>query len=76
MKIIYLYIGLELNHEDFYFENLLKIEFGGGVRMIRKKGKLPNNKLVSVKYGLEYGKDELEMAHFTEHELGTCVVCR
>ena len=32
--------------------------------MIRKKGKLPNNKLFSVKYGLEYGDDELEMATF------------
>ena len=65
MKIIYLYIGLELNHEDFYFASALAIEFGGGVRMIRKKGKLPNNKLVSVKYGLEYGKDELEMSPFS-----------
>ena len=25
----------------------------------RKKGKLPNRKLFSVKYGLEYGSDEL-----------------
>ena len=42
--------------------------------MIRKKGKLPNNRLFSVKYGLEYGKDELEMAYIPQHDLGTCVV--
>ena len=66
------WVGIE--SRGFLFASALAIEFGGGVRMIRKKGKLPNNKLVSVKYGLEYGKDELEMAHFPEHELGTCVV--
>ena len=48
--------------------------FGGGVRMIRKKGKLPNSRLFSVKYGLEYGKDELEMIHIPQHDLGTCVI--
>ena len=42
--------------------------------MIRKKGKLPNSRLFSVKYGLEYGKDELEMAYIPQHDLGTCVI--
>ena len=60
MKIIYLYIGLELNHEDFIFIN--QIEFGGGVRMIEKVNYQTINQF--VKYGLEYGKDELEMAIF------------
>ena len=39
-----------------------------------KKGKLPNKRLFSVKYGLEYGKDELQIAYLPEHDLGTCVV--
>ena len=42
--------------------------------MIRKKGKLPNSRLFSVKYGLEYGKDELEMVYIPQHDLGTCVI--
>ena len=48
--------------------------YGGGVRIVRKKGKLPNNRLFSVKYGLEYGKDELQMAYLPQHDLGTCVL--
>ena len=42
--------------------------------MIRKKGKLPNNRLFSVKYGLEYGNDELEDAYLPQHDLGSCVI--
>ena len=42
--------------------------------MIRKKGKLPNGRTFSVKYGLEYGKDELEMKYIPQHDLGTCVI--
>jgi adenine phosphoribosyltransferase len=30
--------------------------------------------LFSVKYGLEYGSDELEMAHISTHDKGTCVI--
>ena len=66
------WVGIE--SRGFLFASALAFHFGGGVRMIRKKGKLPNTRTFSVKYGLEYGKDELEMAYLPEHDLGTCVV--
>ena len=66
------WVGIE--SRGFLFASALAQRFGGGVRMIRKKGKLPNNRLFSVQYGLEYGKDELEMAYIPQHDLGTCVV--
>jgi len=66
------WVGIE--SRGFLFASALALEFGGGVRMIRKKGKLPNNGLFSVSYGLEYGKDELEMAYIPQHDLGSCVV--
>ena len=66
------WVGIE--SRGFLFASALALEFGGGVRMIRKKGKLPNGRTFSVKYGLEYGKDELEMAYIPQHDLGTCVI--
>jgi adenine phosphoribosyltransferase len=48
--------------------------FGGGVRLIRKKGKLGNNQLMSVDYGLEYGKDSFEMAYLPQFDLGKVVI--
>ena len=66
------WVGIE--SRGFLFASALAVEFGGGVRMIRKKGKLPNNRKFSVSYGLEYGKDELEIAYIPQHDLGTCVV--
>ena len=39
----YLHIGLELNHEDLFLHT--SKEFGGGVKLIRKPGKLPNKKV-------------------------------
>ena len=66
------WVGIE--SRGFLFASALALEFGGGVRMIRKKGKLPNGRTFSVKYGLEYGKDELEMAYLPQHDLGTCVI--
>ena len=56
------WVGIE--SRGFLFFPIFYFHFGGGVRMIRKKGKLPNNRKFSVKYGLEYGKDELEMHIF------------
>jgi len=66
------WVGIE--SRGFLFASALALEFGGGVRMIRKKGKLPNRKKISVSYGLEYGKDELEIGYIPQHDLGTCVV--
>jgi adenine phosphoribosyltransferase len=66
------WVGIE--SRGFLFASALALVYGGGVRIVRKKGKLPNNRLFSVKYGLEYGKDELEMAYLPEHDLGTCVL--
>ena len=66
------WVGVE--SRGFLFAAALSHQFGGGIRIIRKKGKLPNRSLFSVKYGLEYGSDELEMAHISTHDKGTCVI--
>tara|TARA_B100000925_G_scaffold223941_1_gene172516 strand:- start:927 stop:1424 length:498 start_codon:yes stop_codon:yes gene_type:complete len=66
------WVGIE--SRGFLFASALAFHFGGGVRMVRKKGKLPNNRLLSVSYGLEYGKDELEMAYIPQHDAGSCVI--
>lgn len=66
------WVGIE--SRGFLFASALAYQFGGGIRIIRKKGKLPNRSLFSVKYGLEYGSDELEMAHISTHNKGTCVI--
>jgi len=54
---------IALESRGFLFASALSMLFGGGVRLIRKKGKLGNTKLLSVDYGLEYGKDSFEMAY-------------
>ena len=56
------------------FASALSLQFGGGIKIIRKKGKLPNKEKFSVSYGLEYGKDELEMAYTSNHKSKTCVI--
>jgi adenine phosphoribosyltransferase len=71
-KNVKYWVGVE--SRGFLFASALALVYGGGVRIIRKKGKLPNRQLVSVKYGLEYGKDELEMAYIPQHDLGSCIV--
>lgn len=50
-----------IESRGFLLAGALSMKFGGGIRLIRKKGKLPNKRLFSVNYGLEYGKDALEM---------------
>ena len=54
------WVGIE--SRGFIFASALAKEFGGGVKLIRKPGKLPNKKKYSVTYDLEYGTDTLEMA--------------
>lgn len=71
-KNVKYWVGVE--SRGFLFASALALVYGGGVRIVRKKGKLPNRQLVSVKYGLEYGQDELEMAYIPQHDLGSCVV--
>ena len=71
-KNVKYWVGVE--SRGFLFASALALVYGGGVRIIRKKGKLPNQRTFSVKYGLEYGNDELEIAYLPEHDLGTCVV--
>ena len=71
-KNVKYWVGIE--SIGFLFASALALVYGGGVRIVRKKGKLPNNRLFSVKYGLEYGKDELQMAYLPQHDLGTCVL--
>ena len=44
---------IALESRGFIFASALSMLFGGGVRLIRKKGKLGNNQLMSVDYGLE-----------------------
>ena len=65
---------IALESRGFLFASALSMLFGGGVRLIRKKGKLGNNQLMSVDYGLEYGKDSFEMAYLPEFDLGKVVI--
>ena len=65
---------IALESRGFLFAAALSIEFGGGIRLIRKKGKLGNKQLMSVDYGLEYGKDSFEMAYLPEFDLGKVVI--
>ena len=66
------WVGIE--SRGFLFASALSLQFGGGIKIIRKKGKLPNKEKFSVSYGLEYGKDELEMAYTSKDKSKTCVI--
>ena len=66
------WVGIE--SRGFLFASALSIQFGGGIKIIRKKGKLPNKDKLSVSYGLEYGKDNLEIAFTRKHKSKTCVI--
>lgn len=52
-------IGIE--SRGFIFASALAETTYSGFKMIRKAGKLPPNDLVSMEYGLEYGRDTIEM---------------
>lgn len=54
------WVGIE--SRGFIFATALSMQLGGGIKLIRKKNKLPNPDLLSASYGLEYGTDTLEMA--------------
>jgi len=55
------WVGIE--SRGFIFASALAMKFGGGVKMIRKQGKLPdtNHTLRGVSYDLEYGSATIEM---------------
>jgi len=55
------WVGIE--SRGFIFASALAMKFGGGVKMIRKAGKLPNTNhtLRGVSYDLEYGSATIEM---------------
>ena len=55
------WVGIE--SRGFLFAAALSMKFGGGVKMIRKAGKLPdrNHTLHAVEYDLEYGSATIEM---------------
>ena len=53
---------IAVESRGFLFASALSYKFGGGIKIIRKKGKLPNKHILSVDYGLEYGVDTLELA--------------
>ena len=53
------WIGVE--SRGFLFASALSVKFGGGLKMIRKDGKLPGDNLLSIDYSLEYGKDTIQI---------------
>ena len=66
-----LWVGIE--SRGFIFATALSMKFGGGIKLIRKKGKLPHGNLKSISYSLEYGEDELEM-EFNKHNKTAVIV--
>tara|TARA_Y100000385_G_C12846139_1_gene530995 strand:+ start:115 stop:615 length:501 start_codon:yes stop_codon:yes gene_type:complete len=65
---------IALESRGFLFASALSMIYGGGVRLIRKKGKLGNSQLLCVDYGLEYGKDSFEIAHLSQIVGGKVVI--
>lgn len=65
---------IALESRGFLFASALSIIYGGGIRLIRKKGKLGNSQLLHVDFRLEYGKDSFEMAYFPENKVGKVVI--
>ncbi len=58
-KVPRYWVGIE--SRGFIFASALSMIYGGGVKLIRKSGKLPNENLKRVNYTLEYGIDTIEM---------------
>ena len=59
-----------LESRGFLFGPLLSIRLNKPCYPLRKKGKLPGN-VTSLKYDLEYGKDELELQTYILFNSGT-----
>ena len=61
VKIPQYWVGIE--SRGFIFASALSMQYGGGVKLIRKAGKLPDRleTLHRVEYDLEYGTDVIEM---------------
>tara|TARA_B100001057_G_scaffold283102_1_gene283491 strand:- start:16802 stop:17287 length:486 start_codon:yes stop_codon:yes gene_type:complete len=53
------FIGIE--SRGFIFSSSLALKSGRGNILIRKKGKLPNENLVSISYDTEYSRDSIEI---------------
>jgi adenine phosphoribosyltransferase len=53
------WVGIE--SRGFIFASAIAEHSYSGFKMIRKAGKLPPNNTVSIEYGLEYGRDTIEM---------------
>ena len=58
-KIPEYFVGIEAR--GFIFASGMSVLSGAGFKMIRKAGKLPPNDLNSIEYGLEYGRDEMQI---------------
>ena len=63
------WVGVE--SRGFIFASALAIEFGGGVVLCRKPGKLPG-KIITKSYDTEYSSDQLSLQMGT----GICGNCR
>ena len=50
-----------IDARGFIFGSALANKLKKGLIMVRKSGKIPGNKKISVEYELEYGKDTLEI---------------
>lgn len=57
-----------IDSRGFIFATALALELNCGIKLIRKKGKLPNANLATASYELEYGTDALEMAQDGNNE--------
>ncbi len=71
-KNVKYWVGIE--SRGFLFASALALVYGGAVRIVRKKGKLPNKKLFSIKYGLELARIHRGRCRRPIMDLGTCVV--
>jgi adenine phosphoribosyltransferase len=62
-----------LDARGFVFGSALALKLGLPLVLVRKKGKLPG-KTIGVSYGLEYGKDSIEICADTLPESGRVLV--